>query len=183
MSTRGLIGFVYRGYTYYVYNHYDSYYGYLGILIIMQLLKMLRDNLFDEWLEKFKSLKIVYEGDEIPEEELFAEFGRKNSPDSGYKYKYGDNVIEYKTDNDTHVSFESVLNHKYLLANFKPIKDEYITSDNRACPPIEYIYSINFDTREFITISQYDACCKYSLDSDNAIETLENLKKKWERKC
>jgi hypothetical protein len=74
MSTRGLIGFVYRGYTYYVYNHYDSYYGYLGVLIIMQLLKMLRDNLFDEWLEKFKGLKIVYECDEIPEEELFAEF-------------------------------------------------------------------------------------------------------------
>lgn len=179
MTTRGLIGFIYRGISYYVFNSYDSYYSYLGLLILKELINMLKNNQLNEWLNKFNSLKIVNANDEISDEDLLL-LGCEKTVNSDYKYCYGDDIIEYKLKNgDAVTTFETVLNHKYLLSNFKPIHNEVITSENRSCPPYEYIYIINFDTCEFITITQFEDCNKYSLNNDNIIQVLEELKQEW----
>ena len=179
MTTRGLIGFIHRGISHYVFNRYDSYYSYLGLLIIQQLINMIKNKQFNEWITKFEALKIVYSNDEIPVDELTLLGYDKNTDN---KYCYGDDdIIQYWTNGDIKTTFESVLNHKYLLSEFKPIHNESITSNNRAYAPYEYIYIINFDTCEFITITQFEDCHKYSLDDDNSLQVLEELKQKWEK--
>lgn len=181
MVTRGLVGFIYNNVVYYVFNWYDSYYSHLGVILLKELIEMINTNKFDEWVEKFKKLRIVKELDEISEEDLIL-FDRINT-DNEYKLQYGQ-VIDY-TENDTvNISFNSILNTGFLMCHSNPFtidntledieKINYIKSKLKNIDSA-YDYILDINNKEFIVMNAMDNK-SYPFN----VEILSSLISKWE---
>jgi hypothetical protein len=76
MGTSGYFVFQYNGIYYAIYNNYDSYFSYLGNNLLNEIKNMVKEDKFEEWLDKFKNLIIL---EDINDLDDLDDYGSSNS--------------------------------------------------------------------------------------------------------
>ena len=149
MGTHGLFGFKYEGKYYLVYNSFDSYFEGLGQRLLYELLLMVTSGQFDDWLGRFKQLRIVT-GDDIPTPEDYdkckpytdPEIMKNRNPNDPADLWYG---LLYNCQG----SFRAVLDSGYLkrelINDTEPIDIGFV----KHAGFVSYIYVLDFDTQKF----------------------------------
>ena len=151
MGTQGLFGFKLNNIYYYIHNHYDSYLHGLGKDLVEELIDMLKNNQLNDWINKFKNIKVVDNEMKPTQEDI-----DKLSKYTEYSVDQED-LNFYTLCRGLQGSFKTVLDSGYLL-----VEKEHMNDYNPNLfhyYRIEYTYLLDFDNKTFIINDQ-----EYPLD-------------------
>ena len=175
MGTNGYFVFLYNGIYYAIYNHYDSYFSYLGNNLLNEIKNMVKEDKFEEWLDKFKNLIILKD---ISDLDNYCDSGSDCDSNCGSDCESdceGD-CISYNTKKISKENIEKLKNlagnndiQKYVYNIIEKCTGSYLkTLDSgimiaevitknkeeiiNISPCIEYIYIFDFDEGTFTVI-------------------------------
>ena len=157
MGTHGLFGFRYKKKYYMVYNTFDSYYCGLGQKLLNELREMVKNGQFEEWLQLFLNIKIVFESMKASEDDIktISEYTK-----SEYNIKHINDF--YHLLHDCQGSYVKCLKSGYLLIN----EDIINNNDEIDCDSWqEYAYIVDLNNKKFIIFSRHGSKRIYYLDN------------------
>lgn len=150
MKTSGLFGFKYNNEIFMVYNATSSYFSILGYNLLSEVVSMVENNELEQWIDKFKKLKIVTYNSPITEDDIR----------TLHKYSYGNGDDWFLLTKGCQGSFLKILNSGYLLNSINTHE------------PYNYFYLLDFDEATFEMKDDNVIYIKFKLDNLN---TLRNL--------